>query len=87
MRRLKHADNVISAVESGSVGSRLTASWRRSLNKHGLDPTLSHAPRRYERSEVDKRRDSMGSFMELATPKLDNLTTGLLRISCLGFRI
>ncbi|MEM5467395.1 GAF domain-containing protein [Celeribacter marinus] len=73
MKRINHADNIISAVESGSVGSRLTASWRRSLNKHGLDPTLSHAPRRFESAEINDRRDGMGSFMTVATPKLDQL--------------
>ncbi|MCA0044363.1 GAF domain-containing protein [Celeribacter litoreus] len=73
MSRITHADHVISAVESGTVGTRLTASWRRSLKKHGLDPFKSHSVRRFSDVEIRARRERLGSFMELASPKLDQL--------------
>ncbi len=73
MSRLSHADQVISAVESGSVGTRLTVSWRRSLKKHGLNPGKAPAVRRFSESEIRERRERLGSFMELASPKLDQL--------------
>ena len=71
--RENHSETVISAVESGSVGSRLTASWRRSLRKHGLDPTVARAPNRYDEAEVRHRRERLGGFLDLATPRLDQL--------------
>lgn len=73
MTRISHADHVISVVESGAVGTRLTASWRRSLQKHGLDPSRGKAPQRLSLSEAMMRRERLGAFMALATPKLDHL--------------
>nr|WP_321511799.1 GAF domain-containing protein [uncultured Celeribacter sp.] len=71
--RTHHAEHVISVVESGSVGTRLTASWRRSVMKHGLDPEHRAAPRRYSQAELQDRRDRLGAFMAVASPKLDQL--------------
>ncbi|GAA3862002.1 GAF domain-containing protein [Celeribacter arenosi] len=68
-----HTDMVISAVESGSVGTRLTASWRRSLKRHGLNPAISDAPRRFGAFETRQRREKLGGFMDIASPKLDTL--------------
>lgn len=73
MAQQNHAENIISTVESDTVGTRLTASWRRSMRKHGLDPSHRTDPRRVEQREVDLRRDEMGSFLEIATPQLDQL--------------
>jgi transcriptional regulator of acetoin/glycerol metabolism len=73
MARINHAEHVISTVESGSVGTRLTASWRRSLKKHGLDPERPVTPRRFSEAEISERRERLGGFMDLASPKLDQL--------------
>ncbi|WP_417261230.1 GAF domain-containing protein [Celeribacter sp.] len=71
--RTSHADHIISAVESDTVGTRLTASWRRSMKKHGLDPTRTPQPRRFSDLEIQERRARLEGFMDLATPKLDHL--------------
>lgn len=68
-----HTQQVLNAVESPSAASRLTASWRRSMVKHGLDPALRHSPRRIEMTQVAQRRAELGTFLEVATPKLDQL--------------
>ncbi|WP_417249702.1 GAF domain-containing protein [Celeribacter sp.] len=73
MKRINHADTIISTVESGAVGTRLTASWRRSVKKHGLDPAVVAAPRRFEQRDLEERRQRLGAFMNVATPKLDQL--------------
>ncbi|SFJ84840.1 helix-turn-helix domain-containing protein [Celeribacter neptunius] len=71
--RTNHSEHIISVVESGSVGTRLTASWRRSLQKYGLDPSRDPGPRRFTEAEVHERRARLEGFMDLATPKLDQL--------------
>jgi Transcriptional activator of acetoin/glycerol metabolism len=71
--RTNHAEHIISTVESGSVGTRLTASWRRSLQKHGLDPSRDPGPRRFSDAEIAERRARLEGFMGLAAPKLDQL--------------
>ncbi|MEM5476413.1 GAF domain-containing protein [Pacificibacter sp. AS14] len=68
-----HTEQVLSAVDSGSASSWLTASWRRSMVKHGLDPSQRKSPRRYDMSHVARRREELGAFLEIATPKLDHL--------------
>ncbi|SEL19419.1 GAF domain-containing protein [Pacificibacter marinus] len=68
-----HTEQVLNAVGSASGASRLTASWRRSMVKHGLDPSHHKSPRRFEMSHVAQRREELGSFLEVATPKLDQL--------------
>lgn len=73
MTRINHAEQVLSAVESGSATSRLTASWRRSLVKHGLTPDTHQGPQRHEMDQVMVRREQLGAFMQVATPKLDQL--------------
>lgn len=68
-----HADYIISTVESDHVGTRLTASWRRSMMKHGLDPARTPAPKRFSDMEIQERRARLEGFMDLATPQLDHL--------------
>jgi transcriptional regulator of acetoin/glycerol metabolism len=68
-----HTEQVLNAVGSSSAVSRLTASWRRSLVKHGLDPAQHKSPRRFEMSQIARRRQELGSFLDVATPKLDQL--------------
>lgn len=68
-----HTKHVLNAVGSSSAASRLTASWRRSMVKHGLDPAQHSTPRRLEMTQVSERREELGAFLEVATPKLDQL--------------
>lgn len=73
MSSVNHTQQVLSAVGSSSGASRLTASWRRSMVKHGLDPSQPQSPRRFEMNHVAQRREELGTFLEVATPKLDQL--------------
>ncbi|AJE48939.1 GAF domain-containing protein [Celeribacter indicus] len=73
MDHSSHADYVISTIESAAVGTRLTASWRRSLMKHGLHPGHGRGPRRFSGREIAERRERLGAFRDLASPKLDQL--------------
>jgi transcriptional regulator of acetoin/glycerol metabolism len=41
--------------------------------KHGLDPSQPQSPRRFEMNHVAQRREELGAFLEVATPKLDQL--------------
>lgn len=68
-----HTEQVLNAVESRSAVSWLTASWRRSMVKHGLDPSHRKSPQRHEMSQVVRRCEELGAFLEIATPKLDQL--------------
>ncbi|MDN3718376.1 GAF domain-containing protein [Roseibium salinum] len=62
-------------VQSGSAPahSRIAASWRRSLDKHGLDPGAHSAPHRVDETQLRQRREEIGSFLQIAAPKLDQL--------------
>ncbi|MBA84648.1 GAF domain-containing protein [Thalassobius sp. S69A] len=75
MTQLHHADRVLEEAHSprAAATSRLAASWRRSAVTYGLDPRNKRAPERVEMTEVLKRRDAMGDFLELAVPQIDQL--------------
>ncbi len=70
-----HVETVFRAVQSGSAPalSRIAASWRRSIDKYGLDPGTRSAPQRVDDSQLRRRRDETGSFLQIAAPKLDQL--------------
>jgi transcriptional regulator of acetoin/glycerol metabolism len=70
-----HVETVFRTVESGSAPavSRIAASWRRSIDKHGLHPGEQNAPERMEDGQLRQRRDEQGSFLQIAAPKLDQL--------------
>lgn len=74
-REAHHVEKVIRVVESGSDAARspLAASWRRSMEHHGLDPANDKAPYLIECSELARRRDELGRLLAMATPKLDEL--------------
>jgi transcriptional regulator of acetoin/glycerol metabolism len=75
MNKHSHVDRVVSAVLSGSAAARspLAASWRRSMDRHGLDPGESRAPSRLSEAEVRDHRARLERFMVVAAPKLDQL--------------
>ena len=70
-----HVETVLRTVQSGSAPalSRIAASWRRSIDKHGLDPAAHKAPQRMGDDQLYRRREETGAFLKIATPKLDQL--------------
>jgi transcriptional regulator of acetoin/glycerol metabolism len=71
----QHIDKVMTAVTSGSAAARstLAASWRRSLERHGLDPADIRASERLDAGELREHRARFDRFMLVAAPKLDQL--------------
>lgn len=71
----EHVETVFRTVESRSAPavSRIAASWRRSIERHGLHPGEESAPLRLDGSQLRQRRDRTGSLLQIATPKLDQL--------------
>lgn len=74
-RKANHVEKVIGVVESGSDAARspVAASWRRSMEYHGLDPATSRAPDLVEERDLASRRDELGNLLAMASPKLDQL--------------
>jgi len=70
-----HVDTVFRTVESRSAPavSRIAASWRRSIDKHGLHPGEKRAPERLDELTFRQLRDRAGAFLQIAAPKLDQL--------------
>ncbi len=70
-----HADKVFKATQSSyaAARSRVAASWNRSANKHGLDPTDLRSPERIEDTALHQRRAALDKFMTVAAPRLDML--------------
>ncbi len=70
-----HVETVFRTVESGSAPavSRIAASWRRSIDQHGLHPGEQRAPDRLDEATLRRRRDDVGAFLQIAAPKLDQL--------------
>ncbi|WP_347267840.1 helix-turn-helix domain-containing protein [Paracoccus sp. (in: a-proteobacteria)] len=73
MSERRHEDRV--ALASGSPGAvtRLAASWRRSMVKHGLDPARPPELRRLGEGELAGRRAGLEEFIAIARPQLDQL--------------
>ena len=70
---MRHADHVARESQSNSATSALAASWRRSLLKHGLDPSDGRRPERLTFEELARRRQAMEQFLRVAGPQLDQL--------------
>ena len=70
-----HIEKVMSAVNSRSAAARssLAASWRRSVERHGLDPAESVGVGRLDDTGLNERRARLDRFMMVACPKLDQL--------------
>lgn len=75
MQKHHHIDRVIQAVHSSSAAARspLAASWRRSLERHGLDPAESRPAERLDETALRQRRDALERFLQVACPKIDQL--------------
>jgi len=69
----RHEDRVVQASQSPGAVSRLAASWRRSMLKHGLDPTRPPQPRRLTERELALRVERMDRLISVARPQLDQL--------------
>ncbi|WP_424944066.1 GAF domain-containing protein [Aliiroseovarius crassostreae] len=74
-RTTAHIEKVMEITNSPSAAarSRLAASWRRSVEKHGLDPGEERAPGRVEETDLRLRIDALDRFMTVAAPRLDQL--------------
>lgn len=70
---MRHADYVAAQSLSKATNSALTASWRRSMIKHGLDPADSRRPERLSQAELTLRRETTIELMRVAGPQLDML--------------
>ncbi|OUS04837.1 Fis family transcriptional regulator [Rhodobacterales bacterium 52_120_T64] len=51
----------------------MAASWRRSAEKHGLDPGEKREPERVDGIHLRERLGAMEKFITVASPRLDNL--------------
>ena len=83
-REFNHAHNVRNAVESASSAaqSALTASWRRSLLFHKLDPDTASRPNRVETSVLRQASDRLGRLAKIATPRLDRIFNAVGHAGC-----
>ncbi|MEO1705220.1 MAG: helix-turn-helix domain-containing protein [Pseudomonadota bacterium] len=71
---MRHADLVFSAITSARAARcKIAASWTRSLNRHGLDPTHRAAPKVLSDAELNARCDEAGRMLSIASAKLDHL--------------
>lgn len=82
MTQRSHADIVAEQSQSKSATSALAASWRRSMMKHGLDPSDRRRPDRLSDAEIAQRRGQMQVFLNLAAPQLDQLYTLVCLSGC-----
>ena len=75
MDKTRHIDTVMQAVNSGSAAARswLAASWRRSAERHGLDPATRGAGRKLDEADLRDHRRRLDRFMTVAAPQLDQL--------------
>lgn len=69
----RHEDRVALASQSPGAVTRLAASWRRSIVKHGLDPARPPQLHRLSQRELNERRERLGGFVAVARPQLDQL--------------
>lgn len=69
----RHEDRVASASQSPGAVTRLAASWRRSMVKHGLDPAQPPELRRLGARELAEHRERLDEFIAVARPQLEHL--------------
>ncbi|WP_373568045.1 GAF domain-containing protein [Limimaricola sp. G21655-S1] len=71
----RHVERVMETAghPTAAARSRLAASWRRSLDHHGLDPGQRDEVRRITESELFRRREKAEDMRRIAMPKLDSL--------------
>ena len=73
MARKSHADFVVEQSQSGSAGSALVTSWRRSMMKYGLDPSTARPPGRISDGALRDRCAAVDRLVHVANPQLDRL--------------
>ena len=73
MPDIRHEDRVAQASQSPAAVTRLAASWRRSMVKHGLDPGSPPQLRRLTASELAAHTARLDEFLAIARPQLDQL--------------
>lgn len=80
----QHVERVIeSANHPGAAArSRLAASWRRSLDHHGLDPGQRDGVQRITEQELAERCQRSEAMLAVAAPKLDALFQLVGRSGC-----
>ncbi|MDK3019632.1 helix-turn-helix domain-containing protein [Pseudodonghicola sp. IC7] len=73
--RHQHIDRVIETAQSPTAAARspLAASWRRSIERHGLDPAAVRPVERVDDSALSQRREALDRFLRVAGPKIDQL--------------
>ncbi|MFH5775317.1 GAF domain-containing protein [Paracoccus sp. NGMCC 1.201697] len=69
----RHEDRVAQASQSPAAVTRLAASWRRSMVKHGLDPAGAPRVRQLSMRELVEKREALDGFINVARPQLDHL--------------
>ncbi len=81
---MNHASYVLTSLESKSFAakSRLAASWRRSYEHHGIDPTNSAPTNRISQKELVLRRQNLEQLISLAEPQLDELFGLICNAGC-----
>lgn len=73
MPETRHQDRVVQASQSSAAVTRLAASWRRSIKKHGLDPAQIRPHERLSDAELNQRRARQDELLFIAAPQLDQL--------------
>lgn len=69
-----HADRVFEAIETGGAArSRLAASWRRSVESHGLDPAEHRSAKVVDAISLHHRMRALEQLRRVAAPRLDKL--------------
>lgn len=72
---MRHVERVVETANhpAAAARSRLAASWRRSLDHHGLDPGQHDAVHRVTARELNARHEKAETIRRIAMPKLDSL--------------
>jgi transcriptional regulator of acetoin/glycerol metabolism len=74
--RAQHTERVYSVAAAnapGRGGDEVSASWHRSVNKHGIDPDSSEAPRILTAGEIKALRDPLDRLIVSAQEEIDRL--------------
>lgn len=72
---MRHSDRVLASIESkqSAAKSRIAASWRRSYEHYGLDPTKSRKQNIATDHELRTLRDDSGGLLHVARARIDQL--------------
>lgn len=70
-----HVDRVFESVQSSTAAARsaVAASWRRSFDRYGLDPSQRQKPRAVDDRTLVRQKEEAGHLLHLAEPRLDEL--------------